>query len=104
MGKVKFIPSNLEGDFESNTKILKSALSLNTGIRFGCSSCRCGQCGVRITKGKESLSPMKENEKELLSEMNLDTTGEIRLACQARIAETEVEVDLDFQDEYDPDA
>ena len=37
--------------------------------------------------------------------MNLDTTGEIRLACHgARIAETEVEVDLDFQDEYDPDA
>ena len=104
MTKVRFIPNQIEGDFEEKTKLLKSALELDTGIRFGCSACRCGQCAVRITKGKESLSTMRENEKQLLSDINLSTSGEIRLSCQARIGTSEVEVDLGFQDEYDPDA
>ena len=36
---------------------------------------------------------MRDNELELLQDMNLDTSGEIRLACQARITEEDIEVD-----------
>ena len=104
MPKVRFIPGEQEDEFEAKTKILKAALRLKTGLRFGCAACRCGQCAVKITKGKSSLSPMRDNERELLEDMNLDTSGEIRLACQARITEEDVEVDQSFQDEYDPDA
>ena len=104
MPKVRFIPGQQEDEFEEKTKILKAARRLDTGLRFGCAACRCGQCAVKITKGKSSLSPMRDNELELLQDMNLDTSGEIRLACQARITEEDIEVDQSFQDEYDPDA
>ena len=104
MAKIKFIPCNKEDEFKKTTKLLQAAIRLKTDLRFGCAVCRCGQCAVRITKGHDSLSKMKDNEIDLLKDMNLDTSGEIRLACQARIDEQDIEVDQSFQDEYDPDS
>ena len=49
MPKVRFIPGQLEDEFEEKTKILKAARRLDTGLRFGCAACRCGQCAVKIT-------------------------------------------------------
>ena len=46
---------------------------------------------------------MQAPERELLERMNLDTSGPIRLACQARVDQEDIHVDLDFQDSYSPD-
>lgn len=47
--------------------------------------------------------PMADDERALLSTMNLPTDGSVRLGCQTRIKDGQVDVDLDFQDEYSPD-
>ena len=101
MPKVIFKPSGLSSEVAPNTKILQAAIRLKTGIRYGCASCRCGTCGVEVVGG--ALSPMRENERQLLERMRLPGDGSIRLACQARIEDGEVVVDLDFQDRYSPD-
>lgn len=106
MAKVRFHPSLIEAQAEPHTKLLAVAIRAKSGIRFGCSACRCGTCGVRITEGSVNLSAMQENERALLIRMKLSTEGDVRLACQARIAGEEnssVEIDLNFQNQYSPD-
>ena len=71
-------------------------------MRYGCVSCRCGTCAVRVNPAA-NLMPMADDERALLTNMNLPTDGSIRLGCQARIKDEKVEVDLDFQDQYSPD-
>ena len=87
---------------EPNTKILVGARQGKVGIRYGCASCRCGTCAVRVEPVDE-LKPMSPQELELLQRMNLAIDGSIRLACQARIVSGQVAVDIDFQDSYSPD-
>ena len=70
--------------------------------KVACASCRCGSCAVRITQGADQLTPMKDDERKLLTRLSLATDGSIRLACQSR-AQGDCDVDLDFQNEYDSD-
>lgn len=100
MAKVIFTPSNNVSEVPFNTKLLVAATRIKEDIRFGCASCRCGTCGVKVS-GK--LNPMGENERKLLETMKLPTDGTIRLACQARVEDDDVQVDLDFQNQYSPD-
>ena len=71
-------------------------------MRYGCVSCRCGTCAVKV-KPTDNLIPMADDERNLLTNMQLPTDGSIRLGCQTRIKEGQVEVDIDFQDKYSPD-
>jgi ferredoxin len=103
MVKVIFIPQKVGLEVDEGTKILVAARKGQTGIRFGCASCRCGTCGVRVDTKQGSISPMKSEEKDLLERMSLPLDGSVRLACQARVLTGEIKVDLDFQMEYDPD-
>lgn len=103
MVKVLFNPPKLELEVDEGTKLLVAARKGQTGIRFGCASCRCGTCGVRVDTTQGELSPMKTEEKALLERMDLALDGTVRLACQARVLSGKIEVDLDFQLEYDPD-
>lgn len=102
MPKLTFLPAAATFEVESNTKILAAANRNKISMRFGCASCRCGTCAVSVT-GQNNLSAMKTDEKELLERMKLVTDGSVRLACQARVMQDEVTVDLDFQDTYSPD-
>jgi len=102
MPKLIFTPIGVDFDVESNTKILAAANRNKVVMRFGCASCRCGTCAVKVS-APENLSLMKDDEKNLLERMKLDLDGTVRLACQARIMQSEVSVDLDFQDTYSPD-
>jgi ferredoxin len=102
MPKLIFLPAAAAFDVEANTKILAAANRNKVQMRFGCASCRCGTCGVKVSD-PGNLSPMKSDEKDLLTRMNLVTDGTVRLACQARIMSGAVKVDLDFQDTYSPD-
>jgi ferredoxin len=104
MPKLKFSPKDaqaVEAVVEPNTKILAAANRLKVPIRFGCASCRCGTCGVAVAGG--TLSPMRSDERALLERMGLTSDGSVRLACQARVVDGEVAVDLAFQDTYSPD-
>ena len=100
MPKVVFKPEGGSFDVAPNTKILVAANRNKVAIRYGCASCRCGTCGVKVSGG--TLTPMRADEHQLLQTMNLPISGDVRLACQARIIDGEVEVDLAFQDSYSP--
>lgn len=100
MSTVKFLPEGESIDVPANTKLLVAARKAKADIVFGCASCRCGTCGVRV---EGDLQPSGANELELLEKMNLPTDGSIRLACQARTAGAPVVVDLTFQSQYSPD-
>jgi ferredoxin len=103
MPRLIFDPSGVEVEADANTKILSAALKAKISIQYGCASCRCGTCGIRVDSGNGTLSPMAADERQLLAKMSLDTAGEIRLACRARIMDGTVRVDLAFQLTYSPD-
>lgn len=102
MPRILFTPSQKFTDVDNNTKILLAGRKAGVEVRFGCASCRCGTCGVKITEGAERLSAMKPDEAKLLKRLKLPTDGTVRLACQARV-NGDCMVDLDFQDTYNPE-
>jgi len=102
MPTVVFNPIGTRCDVEPNTKILAAATRNKVAIRFGCASCRCGTCGVAVS-GDAELTPMRDDEKALLTRMGLATSGGIRLACQTRVTNGTALVDLSFQNTYSPD-
>lgn len=104
MPSICFLPDQSKIEVDENTKILVAARKAKVDIRFGCASCRCGTCAVRVSTGGGTLKAPKDNEIHLLQEMNLPTDGSIRLSCQARVMSGELEVDLNFQNEYSPDS
>lgn len=101
MPKAKFLPTGNEIEVATNTKVLVAANRSKTPLRFGCASCRCGTCAVAVG-GPGLLSPMEPPETALLGKMGVRVDGTVRLACQARLIEGDVTVDVKFQDEYDP--
>ncbi len=102
MTTIRFLPVNLAIDVPAQTKILAAANRVKAPIRFGCASCRCGTCGV-LLRGTGTVTPMQDNERQLLTRMGLDPNSGARLACQTRILSGDIEVDLDFQNTYSPD-
>lgn len=104
MPTVRFKPLQVCFEVETNTKLLVVANRNKLPIRYGCASCRCGTCGIKIeTDQSSNLSPMRSNERELLARMHLPVDGTVRLACQTRIVSGLVTIDLDFQNTYSPD-
>jgi len=103
MAKLTFLPINKTIEAVEDQKLLVLARKNHVNIRFGCASCRCGTCGVKVSP-REAFTEMSSDEAALLQRMKLPTTGEVRLACQARqTAKCDAVIDLDFQDSYSPD-
>jgi len=101
MPKLVFKPSGKEFEVDANSKILAVACKNKVDIRFSCGACRCGTCGVLITPEPDAkVSDMKPDEKDLLERLELSTNGRVRLACQTRIMEGTVTVDIDYQKRY----
>lgn len=101
MPVIKFTPDNLQIEVEENTKVLVAARKVKANIRFGCASCRCGTCAVRLKMENSILTPADEGELKMLKKLELDGMSDIRMACRTRIISGELEVDLDFQNEYE---
>lgn len=101
MPKVTFKPANVSIDMQSDAKILLCARKAGVPLRYGCASCRCGTCAVKVSPD-QALLAMKSEEKDLLAKMKLPTNGSVRLSCQAKVV-SDVEVDVSFQDTYSPD-
>lgn len=103
MASLKFIPADVTTEAAKDVKVLVAARQCKVPIRFGCASARCGTCAVKISN-PSAVQPMKADELALLTRMNLPTSGDVRLACQARTTgNADTIVDISFQDTYSPD-
>jgi ferredoxin len=92
-------------EVRAGSKILVAAIKNKVDIRYGCAVCRCGTCGVAVSFDAQDskLSEIASTEQKLLEKMELPLDGSVRLACQARVLEGSVDVDLAYQDTYSPD-
>lgn len=88
---VVFLPFGVEEIFEDGKNLLDAAKDLGVGIKSLCGGKRsCGKCKIVIEEGKESLSPITEPEKKLLSSKELNRN--YRLACASEIRSGNVRV------------
>ena len=85
---VTFLPNKKTIEISVNSNLLKAAQKIRLPISSGCSGVgKCGQCQVKILKGK--VSPISDNEKKILSKKDLKQG--IRLACLTKI-KSDVEI------------
>jgi ferredoxin len=76
--------------------VLSQLLLAGANIQYLCMGGTCGTCRIRVLQGQESLSPIEPGERHFFP----DSTGELRLACQATCMGTgDVVVD---QPQYKP--
>jgi len=94
MPKVTFQPSGLECEADIGDSLLKIANRNKAGIRFSCGGVpSCAMCRVVVKVGIEHLSPIAQNEIELMG--NTFFLTKMRLGCQASlISDGEVVVDI----------
>jgi ferredoxin len=59
--------------------VLSQLLLAGADIQYLCMGGTCGTCRVRVVQGQEHLSPVEPGERHFFPE----TTGELRLSCQA---------------------
>lgn len=59
--------------------VLSQLLLAGANIQYLCMGGTCGTCRVYVRQGQEHLSPVEPGERHMFPE----TTGEVRLACQA---------------------
>ena len=72
-------------EVEDGRYIRKAAEEL--GVQFCCNVGSCGSCMVDVVEGKENLSRLTQEEKDVEMDENR------RFACQCRIKEGEVVID-----------
>lgn len=101
MPVIKFVPDNLQIEVEENTKVLVAARKAKANIRFGCASCRCGTCAVKLNLENSSVTPADDGEIKMLQKLKLDSMPDVRMACRTRILSGVLEVDLNFQNQYE---
>jgi ferredoxin len=100
---ITFLPSGQHVSVDPGTKILVAARQAGLPIRFMCAALRCGTCAVLLGKNIGArISEMSSDEMAMLTRLKLPVDGSVRMACRARVEEGHMEVDLDFQDTYDP--
>ena len=94
MPKVTFQPSGLECEADIGDNLLKIANRNKAGIKFSCGGVpSCAMCRVVVKTGIEHLSPIAQNEIELMG--NTFFLTKMRLSCQASlISDGEVIVDI----------
>ncbi len=62
--------------------------SKELGVPFGCHSGLCGTCRIEVVEGMENLTPKTPEE------INLGCGGNARQACQCKILNGEVKIQL----------
>jgi ferredoxin len=104
MTVIKFIPADQVIDAIVDMKLLIAARKNKIPIRFGCAACQCGICVIKISE-PTALKPMSADEENLLKTLKVSTSGDVRLACQARLSGmVDAIVDTSFQDPDGSDA
>lgn len=82
--RVSFHPPGRGKLIDGDKTLQEAAAELGIGIESLCGGKqKCGKCKVVVEERMESLSPLEESEKELLTDEEIDTG--YRLSCMARI-------------------
>ncbi len=84
MPTITFAPSNVSINVDEGTQLVELETIENNEVPFGCRAASCGTCTIKILAGAENLSPMNQEETELLDDLDLDIKTH-RLACQCTI-------------------
>ncbi|HVL77374.1 MAG TPA: 2Fe-2S iron-sulfur cluster-binding protein [Noviherbaspirillum sp.] len=74
----------------ANSNLLRVSLREKGGIPFKCGGGKCGTCKCLIEDGLENLAPVKDKERDHLSESEL--ARGYRMACQTTILQGSVKV------------
>jgi uncharacterized 2Fe-2S/4Fe-4S cluster protein (DUF4445 family) len=82
--RVSFHPPGRGKLIDGDKTLQEAAAELGIGIESLCGGKqKCGKCKVVVEERMESLSPLEESEKELLTDEEIDTG--YRLSCMARV-------------------
>ena len=81
--KVHFLLEDLLVEAPAGTPLLAIAVGAGADVTFGCRTCSCGTCRVRIAEGLEHCSPPGPEERDFLA--GLGAPPDQRLACQVAI-------------------
>ncbi len=90
---IHFQPLGNKVESERGKTILDLARKAGVSIESICNSLgKCGKCRVVVRLGSASLSPPTTSEKNLFTEPDLKSGK--RLACQARVGDADVVVEI----------
>ena len=84
MPTVTFTPNNTELELDYGSELTELENLENNRLPFGCRSAACGKCVIKVEKGSENLTPINQNEIDLLEGLDFDITNH-RLACQCQL-------------------
>ncbi|MFK7872056.1 MAG: 2Fe-2S iron-sulfur cluster-binding protein [Oligoflexales bacterium] len=83
-----------EYEVEVGTRLLGFLVRAKVPLKYGCASCRCGTCLIRV---EGECSDMDSDEKELLKRMGFEQS-EVRLACRLIMGDADLFLDLESQE------
>ena len=93
MPRVRFEPMGLEAECEPGETLFEVARRLGVPVATACvGNATCGLCRLKVVAGAEHLSPLNDGERKHLGNVYFITRQ--RLACQARVLDGTVEVQV----------
>lgn len=94
MPTVTVLPAGKTSIVSPGTTLLAAIAEAGVGLKHKCTDTACsGLCHVFVPVGKKSLSKTQRSENEMLDTI-VGVGSKSRLACQARVGEEDVEVEL----------
>ena len=94
MPKVTFVNHDLSVEVAPGSSILQAAAKVGAHVGDACGgNCACSTCHVWVVKGYDSLTEMEEAEDDRMDQA-FDVRAESRLACQAKLSEEDVIVEI----------
>jgi 2Fe-2S ferredoxin len=94
MPTLTVLPSGKTAQLETGTTLLQGLAAAGETLKHNCTDSACsGLCHVFVPVGKKSLSKAQRAENETLDTI-VGVGSKSRLACQAKIGEEDVTVEL----------
>ena len=94
MPTLTVLPSGRTAEIPTGTTLLTGIATAGDTFKVGCTDSNCtGECHVFVPVGKRSLSKTQREENAKLDAI-VGVGSTSRLACQARIGEEDVSVEL----------
>lgn len=94
MPTLTILPSGKTTQVAAGTTLLSGLATAGNPLKTKCTDTECsGLCHVYVAAGKKSLSKMQKSENEKLDTIP-GISGKSRLACQTRIGEEDVTVEI----------
>lgn len=94
MPTLTVLPGGQTATVSAGTRLLDAVRAAGATLKASCTETECsGQCHVFVPVGKKSLSKTLREENEKLDTI-VGVGSKSRLACQARVGEEDVSVEL----------